>query len=718
MENQDNHSFPFENADVADDVISLKDLLERRNILLKKKEEIIRKHNDHNQPPLQSDSKPSSDNILQQEQNHDITSEFNTFTTLLSTVPTQRENKITPLELNVNVVEHNDGLDFSSDDSVADPSYVALSDITNLKPLSPENMEWFPEREIEEKSKTNKKKRKGDQKNWKRMKNKRQRMLGEEYIGFKKDGFKFIQNNPKPARIMGPICMSMRCFSGKAMYCSKLTEEVRSEIFKTYWKMSWQEKKMYVSSMVDQIPTTRKTKGSNSRRSDTKKYFLKVNDKKERVCQKTFLETLGIKEWTVRYWLGEKMNKSEFEPEQREVIVKEPKKDLAKKYLIALPKLPSHYCRQSSSKLYLEPIIQSKSQLYRLYVDYSVSRNEPVASRKVFEGALFEENIAIFQPKKDACDQCCAHKAGNISDAQYTKHIELKDLARAEKSSDKEAAQKGNIHAITADLQAVKLCPCLNASALYFKTKLAVHNFTVYNLGNNRVTCYWFDETVCDLKSTTYATLFVDYLTKLIDDDPKDVVIFTDGCTAQNRNNIVSNALLRLAMAKNIVITQKYLEKGHTQMEVDSVHSVIERKLKNREVFLPSQYATITKEARKVPSPYEVITPDFTFFKDFGLKDYLIYESIRPGRGAGDHCVVDIRALRYNPNGTIDYKLHFSHNFTPLPRRPKKILSIDSVPSLYQSRQPITTTKYHHLQELKSVIPRDCHNFYDNLPFK
>ncbi|CAG9570688.1 unnamed protein product [Danaus chrysippus] len=138
MENQDNHSFPFENADVADDVISLKDLLERRNILLKKKEEIIRKHNDHNQPPLQSDSKPSSDNILQQEQNHDITSEFNTFTTLLSTVPTQRENKITPLELNVNVVEHNDGLDFSSDDSVADPSYVALSDITNLKPLSPE----------------------------------------------------------------------------------------------------------------------------------------------------------------------------------------------------------------------------------------------------------------------------------------------------------------------------------------------------------------------------------------------------------------------------------------------------------------------------------------------------------------------------------------------------------------------------------------------------
>lgn len=300
--------------------------------------------------------------------------------------------------------------------------------------------------------------------------------------------------------------------------------------------------------MVDLKPTTRKTKNSNSRRIDTKIYYLKVNNKKERVCLKTFLETLGIKEWTVRYWLGKKKNSIE-ETKLSDTAVKEPKRESARQYLTALPKLPSHYCRQSTSKLYLEPIIQTKAQLYRLYVDYSVSRNEPAASRKVFEGILFEENIGIFQPKKDACDKCCAHQAGNISDEQYTKHIELKDLARAEKAVDKEAAQKGTIHALTADLQAVKLCPFLNASALYFKTKLAVHNFSVYNMGNNGVACYWFDETACDLKATTYASFFTDYLKKLLDNNCKDVVIYTDGCTAQNRNNIVSNALLRLAMA-------------------------------------------------------------------------------------------------------------------------------------------------------------------------
>lgn len=63
--------------------------------------------------------------------------------------------------------------------------------------------------------------------------------------------------------------------------------------------------------MVDKKPTSRKTKISNSRRSDTKMYYLKVNDKKVRVCLKTFLETLGIKEWTVRYWLGDGTNNKE-----------------------------------------------------------------------------------------------------------------------------------------------------------------------------------------------------------------------------------------------------------------------------------------------------------------------------------------------------------------------------------------------------------------------
>lgn len=51
-------------------------------------------------------------------------------------------------------------------------------------------------------------------------------------------------------------------------------------------------------------------------------------------------------------------------------------------------------------------------------------------------------------------------------------------------------------------------------------------------------------------------------------------------------------------------------------MECDSVHSSIERKLKNREIHLPSDYVTITKEARKEPKQFKQTT---IFFKTLQL---------------------------------------------------------------------------------------------------
>lgn len=164
-----------------------------------------------------------------------------------------------------------------------------------------------------------------------------------------------------------------------------------------------------------------------------------------------------------------------------------------------------------------------------MYIEYCTASNTLPASRKLFNDVFVEENIVLYQPKKDACDFCSAYKAGNVEEEAYQQHVQTKNLAREEKKRDKEKAKLKIIHAITADLQAVKLCPSLNASALYFKTKLAVHNFTVYNLGTDDVTCYWFDETTCDLKATTYASFFVDYVTNLLNEDAKDVIIWTDG---------------------------------------------------------------------------------------------------------------------------------------------------------------------------------------------
>ncbi|CAG9790243.1 unnamed protein product [Diatraea saccharalis] len=167
-------------------------------------------------------------------------------------------------------------------------------------------------------------------------------------------------------------------------------------------------------------------------------------------------------------------------------------------------------------------------------------------------------------------------------------------------------------------------------------------------------------------------------------------------------------------MEYNIQIEQKILEKGHTQMEVDSCHSAIECQIKHRDIYLPSQYASISKEARSM-KPYNVHFLNYDFFFDFSKS--LMYDSIRPGRVANDPVVTDIRALLYEPEGLIKYKLSYNDDYVLLPKRPKP-RSILPKPKLYQSRIPISQIKWNHLQELKRVIPSDCHSFYDGLPHK
>ncbi|KAJ8891765.1 hypothetical protein PR048_004318 [Dryococelus australis] len=50
-------------------------------------------------------------------------------------------------------------------------------------------------------------------------------------------------------------------------------------------------------------------------------------------------------------------------------------------------------------------------------------------------------------------------------------------------------------------------------------------------------------------------------------ESPRVIIIWTNGCDYQNRNKVLSNALLNLPTEKNFSIHQKYLLKGHTQME-------------------------------------------------------------------------------------------------------------------------------------------------------
>ncbi|CAH0719302.1 unnamed protein product, partial [Brenthis ino] len=91
--------------------------------------------------------------------------------------------------------------------------------------------------------------------------------------------------------------------------------------------------------------------------------------------------------------------------------------------------------------------------------------------------------------------------------------------------------------------------------------------------------------------------------------------VCSDGRGYRNRNQNLSSALSDLAQRRQICIEQFYLEKGHTMMEVDSVHSTIEQYTKPP-IFAPSDYIARMSQARP-QKPYDIKSVHYDFFLNF-----------------------------------------------------------------------------------------------------
>lgn len=385
------------------------------------------------------------------------------------------------------------------------------------------------------------------------------------------------------------------------------------------------KKKAFVTGHVSLQATNRKTTNNDeSKRENTLIYNLHNGKELKQVCQKMFLNTIGIRRFTVESWVKNSACGMSTAKEEKNLQCKNrnPRVNCFKDDVVFmnnffndLPKQPSHYVRKDSDKLYLEQHFTTLKQLHDLYRAFCRENNKQYLGIKKFKQAFKKKNLSLFFPKKDRCDLCIEHENKNIDEDIWKAHIKQKETARKEQLTGKAKAIKNECIMLCMDLQAVKVAPYLNATKIYFKTKLGCHNFTTYNCANHQATCYWFTEVNCGLRVSTFVSCLLDYLERHCLEKILSIIIYSDGCTFQNRNNIMANALLNFAIVHGVSIIQKFLTKRHTQIECDSVHSCIERKLKNRVIELPSDYVKTSKEARTQPKPYEVIQLSHDFFK-------------------------------------------------------------------------------------------------------
>lgn len=64
-------------------------------------------------------------------------------------------------------------------------------------------------------------------------------------------------------------------------------------------------------------------------------------------------------------------------------------------------------------------------------------------------------------------------------------------------------------------------------------------------------------------------------------------------------------------------INLKFLEAGHTFMECDTIHSVIEAASRHRTIYVPDDWFHIIKHAKKKEPKYNVQKMNYNDFQDF-----------------------------------------------------------------------------------------------------
>ena len=212
--------------------------------------------------------------------------------------------------------------------------------------------------EVADESTPRSRKRKANKDNWKENINKNKRAKGEAYIGrrYEKDTTKYSLAE-KPAKLWGERCSCKTA----GVKCRKVTDETRQSIHQEVWAMSWPQRNVLITSLVHRVPIGRhRVENSESSRSNTLKYHLNVGTGLVPVCKKMFLNTTGITQHLIRAQVCKTQETNVQRPKapgtsSNRVGIRE--------FLKSLPSIPSHYCRKSSSKNYIQPLFNSKAEV-------------------------------------------------------------------------------------------------------------------------------------------------------------------------------------------------------------------------------------------------------------------------------------------------------------------------------------------------------------------
>jgi len=293
--------------------------------------------------------------------------------------------------------------------------------------------------------------------NWSKNVRKRKCQAGKEYTSSR--GKQVSKKSIK----LKKDCTGKCRYTCARTFCKEEIEAIHSK----FWALNNDNKYLFYARTTEKRENVMKKE--LSRRKYTYTYSLMICQDRVQVCKEFYFGVLGIDESRFRkfYEKTEQDGAGNVQDMRGKRTSRRTPQDAIERvssHINSFPRVPSHYCRSSSTKEYLEPGL-SLTMMYELSCE--VCDKVPVKLsmyRTIFQN---EFNISFKMPKKDANDAAC--------DEKNQAHILDKTHSKTERDKDR---KRPNTATICFDLQNVITLPRAEIKNFFYKRKLNVYNLT------------------------------------------------------------------------------------------------------------------------------------------------------------------------------------------------------------------------------------------------
>lgn len=409
-----------------------------------------------------------------------------------------------------------------------------------------------------------------------------------------------------------------------------------------------------------QIRRRQPTKNVRKGRECSIKYAIYANKKLIPVCQKVFLETLGITKYRVQYVMKTFFSTGQLASEKRGGDRKTqkyiPLRQSVHRFLKSLKCIEAHYCRSSTQERKYLPSELNIKKLYKMYKSQNVDCTVKLSYFRTIFNTDF--NLGFGNPRTDACSKCIELTEKIKTEKELSIKVNLMTEKRIHVLKAKAffsllRERKEGMVTFSFDCQKNLVLPKVPDQSCYYSRQLYLYNFAIVRgcsndtLDKDNCHSYVWTENEHYKGSNEIASAVYHRLNQSDLRNVNHIRLVADGCGGQNKNSVM------LAMCSRWLLDNKSTKKielvfpvtGHSFMPADRIFGNIEKDIRTREVITsPSEYADIIRqlttvtELTNVPiynwknSVHEVLKTTAQFhFKISQCKRFIITRSKKAG---------------------------------------------------------------------------------------